>query len=291
MKHTIQNEFLTVTAAEKGAELQSILASDGTEYLWQGDSKYWSDRALNIFPYVARLTEGSYFMDGQRHEMAIHGLAPYATFRLVSNDGQTMVLEMTDNEETWQQYPRHFAFHIVYALKGKVLETIYEVENRDEKTMYFGLGGHPGFNVPLVPGKRFEDYRLRFAETCQPRHVGFNEACFVTGTYADFPLEGGQILSLRHEMFDNDAIVLDSMTRQVTLECDGDDHAVTVTFPQMGYLGLWHWPRTDAPYICIEPWCSLPSFADQIAVFEEQKDLIRLPAGQTYRNTWTIEIS
>jgi galactose mutarotase-like enzyme len=121
--------------------------------------------------------------------------------------------------------------------------------------------------------------------------VGFNEACFVTGTYADFPLEGGQILSLRHEMFDNDAIVLDSMTRQVTLECDGDDHAVTVTFPQMGYLGLWHWPRTDAPYICIEPWCSLPSFADQIAVFEEQKDLIRLPAGQTYRNTWTIEIS
>jgi galactose mutarotase-like enzyme len=59
----------------------------------------------------------------------------------------------------------------------------------------------------------------------------------------------------------------------------------------MGYLGLWHWPRTDAPYICIEPWCSLPSFAGQIAVFEEQKDLISLPAGQIYRNIWTIEIS
>ena len=60
MNHTIQNEFLTVTAAEKGAQLQSILGRDGTEYLWQGDAKYWSDRALNIFPYVARLTEGSY---------------------------------------------------------------------------------------------------------------------------------------------------------------------------------------------------------------------------------------
>jgi galactose mutarotase-like enzyme len=291
MKHTIKNEFLTVSAAEKGAELQSILSADGTEYLWQGDSKYWSDRALNIFPYVARLTEGSYYMDGERHEMAIHGLAPYANFHLVSNDGKTMVLEMTDTEETWKQYPRHFAFRIIYALKDNVLETTYEVENRDNKTMYFGLGGHPGFNVPLIPGMCFADYRLRFSESCQPRHVGFNDACFVTGAYADFPLEGGQVLPLRHEMFDNDAIVLDSMARQVTLETDGDSHAVTVTFPQMGYLGLWHWPRTDAPYICIEPWCSLPSFAGQIAVFEEQKDLISLPAGQIYRNIWTIEIS
>ena len=290
MKHTIKNEFLTVSAVEKGAELHSILGADGTEYLWQGDPKYWADRALNIFPYVARLTEGSYYMDGEKHQMAIHGLAPYAQFHLVSNDGQTMVLEMTDNEETWAQYPRHFAFRVIYSLKGNVLETTYEVENRDEKTMYFGLGGHPGFNAPLVPGKKFEDYRLRFEPVCQPRHVGFNEACFVTGDHKPFPLEGGQILKLDHHLFDEDAIVLDCMSRQVTLETDGDPHSVTVTFPQMGYLGLWHWPRTDAPYICIEPWCSLPSNAGEIAVFEEQKDLISLEAGQIYRNLWTIEV-
>ena len=291
MKHTIQNEYLTVSAVEKGAELHSILGADGTEYLWQGDPKYWADRALNIFPYVARLTEGSYYMDGEKHQMAIHGLAPYAQFHLVSNDGQTMVLEMTDNQETWVQYPRNFAFRVIYSLKGNVLETVYEVENRDDQTMYFGLGGHPGFNVPLVPGKRFEDYRLRFGEVCQPRHVGFNEACFVTGDHKPFPLEGGKILHLDHHLFDEDAIVLDQMSRQVTLETDGDAHSVTVTYPQMGYLGLWHWPRTDAPYICIEPWCSLPSKAGEIAVFEEQADLISLAAGQTYRNVWTIEVN
>ena len=47
--------------------------------------------------------------------------------------------------------------------------------------MYFGLGGHPGFNVPLTEGKRFEDYRLRFENPCHPQNVSFNEACFVTG--------------------------------------------------------------------------------------------------------------
>lgn len=290
MKYTIQNEFLTVTAAEKDAELQSILSADGTEYLWQGDSEYWSDRALNIFPYVARLTDGCYYLDDRLYQLPIHGLAPYAVFQLVSKDGRTMVLEMTDTAESLQQYLRHFAFRIHYTLKGNVLETVYGVENRDEKPMYFGLGGHPGFRVPLVSGKRFEDYRLRFAAQCRPHRVGFDDACFVTGEHTDFLLEGECVLPLRHDLFDHDAIVLDSMARQLTLETDGDRHTVTVSFPQMDFLGWWHWPKTDAPYICIEPWCSLPSRAGEIAAFEEQEDLIRLEAGKTYRNTWTIQI-
>lgn len=55
--HRIGNEFLTVTASEQGAELWSLKGRDGTEYLWQGDRTYWTDRAPNLFPYVARLTE------------------------------------------------------------------------------------------------------------------------------------------------------------------------------------------------------------------------------------------
>lgn len=290
MLHTIKNQWLTVTAAEHGAELQSILGADGTEYLWQGDPEYWSDRALNIFPYVARLTEGSYFLDGKLHHMAIHGLVPYADFRLVSNDGQTMVLEMTDNGQTYEQYPRHFAFRVIYTLRESTLEVTYEVDNRDERIMYFGLGGHPGFNVPLTRGRKFEDYRLRFGTPCQPRKVCFNEACFVTGEQVPYVLEDGQTISLRHSLFDDDAIVLTAMDRQVTLEAEGDPHSVTVTFPQMGYLGLWHWPRIDAPYVCIEPWCSLPAKAGEVSVFEDQKDMIVLESGKTYRNCWTIRI-
>lgn len=45
MIHPIQNGCLRVEVAEHGAELQSIRDTDGTEYLWQGDGTYWSDRA------------------------------------------------------------------------------------------------------------------------------------------------------------------------------------------------------------------------------------------------------
>lgn len=290
MIHAIKNAYMTVTASEKGAELQSILGADGTEYLWQGDAAYWADRALNIFPYVARLTEGKYYLDGALYHMDIHGIAPYREFHLVSNDGTQMILEMKSDPETYARYPRNFVFRIVYTLRENTLEILYEIENRDCKPMYFGLGGHPGFNVPLTKGKRFEDYRLRFENPCQPQMVCFNAACFVTGEKVPFDLENGRIIPLRHELFDNDAIVLTNINRKVTLEAEGDPHSVTVTFPQMEYLGLWHWPGTDAPYICIEPWCSLPATENTVTAFENQKDLIQLEPSATYQNCWTIQI-
>lgn len=287
MLHTIQNKHLTVTVEEAGAQLRSIQGKDGTEYLWQGDDRYWKNRAPNLFPYVGRLKEGYYHLDGQTYRMQIHGIAPYKDFHLVSNDGNRMVLEMTDDMDTLQQYPRQFAFRVIYELKDSALQICYEVENRDERIMYFGLGGHPGFNVPLVPGKSFEDYRLRFEETADCREVILTPDCFITDMTRPFHLEEGTTLPLRHALFDNDAIVLTQMARSICLEAEGDDHSVTVSYPQMPYLGLWHRPKTDAPYVCIEPWCSLPS-GTEVTVFENKKDLLSLAPGSLYQNHWSI---
>ena len=288
MLHTICNQRLSVTVSEQGAELQSVLGADGTEYLWQGDPQYWPDRAINIFPYVARLVEGSYFMDGEKHRMSIHGIAPYRRFSLTAHSDTEMVFSLESDEASYAEYPRNFRFSIGYALREDTLEVTYRVENRDDKTMYFGLGGHPGFHVPLDEGRDFSDYRIRFGEACNPYRVTFSEDCFVSGT-SPYPLEQGTQISLRHDLFDQDAIVLGDVPHTVTLDAEGG-HGVTVRYPGMNYLGLWHMPKTDAPYVCIEPWCSLPSRQGAVAVFEEQADLIRLPAGETYRNVWTIQI-
>ena len=95
---------------------------------------------------------------------------------------------------------------------------------------------------------------------------------------------------MEHSLFDNDAIFLYNVPKGVSLKNKVSDRSVRVEYPDMQYLGLWHMPKTDAPYVCIEPWCSLPSREGEIAVFEEQEDLIRLPAGDTYQNVWTIQI-
>lgn len=290
MLHTIENSRMRVTVNSLGAQLWSILGSDGTEYLWQGDAKYWADRALTIFPYVARLWQGTYSMDGQTHSMPIHGFAPGSEFALAEKTESKMVFELTDSEETYAIYPRRFSFRVTYALCKNELAVTYEVMNRDERSMHFGLGGHPGFNVPLEMGRAFEDYRLRFGEPCHPVRVGFTPDCFLSGEDTPYLLEGGVVLPLRHDLFDDDAIVLAGMAREVTLEAAGGARSVKVTYPDMPYLGVWHWPKTDAPYVCIEPWRSLPSRHGCVQALEEQEDLVHLPAGGTYQNRWAIEI-
>ncbi len=78
MLTTIKSNNLSVTVAWRGAELQSMQSSDGTEYLWQGDPAYWTSHAPNIFPYVARLTEGKFYYKGGVFGFGNHGLVRYA---------------------------------------------------------------------------------------------------------------------------------------------------------------------------------------------------------------------
>lgn len=291
MDHIIQNEALTVTVSDHGAQLRSILGAGGTEYLWQGDPNYWPGRDLTLFPFVARLFGGKYSLDGKLYDLPIHGLAPYRDFTATENTGTRLVLELSSDAETLRQYPRAFTFRVVYGLSGSTLTVAYEVVNRDARPMFFGLGGHPGFNVPLKKGLRFEDYRLRFPANCRPTRVGFTPDCFVSGEDTPFPLKDGCSVPLSHSLFDGDAVVLRDMCREVTLETTLDGHSVTVKFPQMPWLGLWHTPKTDAPYVCIEPWLSLPARAGETTVFEDRPDLVRLAPGAAYRNQWSIAVT
>lgn len=290
MFHTISNEFLSVTVSEQGAELQSLLGADGTEYLWQGDPKYWSDRAINLFPCVAGLHKGKYRMDGQLYEIPIHGIAPYSRFKVAEKTSTSVTMELSSNKETYLQYPRQFKFQIAYSLSGNTLDITFHVENQDKKTMYFGLGGHPGINVPLKQEIDFEAYYLKFSAPCSPKKFGFTNNSLLDGSEAEFPLENEQTLHLKHHLFDT-AIVLKDVAREVTLATKQDGHSVTVRYPDMPYLGIWHWPNTDAPYVCIEPWCSLPGVEGITPDFETKADLLRLAAGEQYNNHWSITIT
>ena len=286
----IKNNYLTVQVNLHGAGLWSVKDQDETEYLWQGDPKYWEDRSPILFPYIARLTNGKYYLDGQEYEMDIHGFAKDSIFEVSKHTENELILGLTDSEKTYVQYPYHFLFEVRYRLLENRLDITFHVENRDTKTMYFGVGGHPGFNVPLQSGEQFEDYYLEFSGDGKAKKELFSEDCFVLGQTEEFPLEAGTKLPLRHELFDNDAIILSGMPKQVTLKSKAGAKAVRVSYPKMDYLGLWHWPKTDAPYICIEPWSSLPSRKGIVEDLAKQENLKKLCGQETADYTWSVEI-
>lgn len=289
MKYEIGNEYLKVEINALGAELQSV-SKDGTEYLWDGDPEYWQERAPILFPFVGRFTEEKYTLNGREYHMGIHGFARKLPYQVVEHEPDRIVMELTDTEETFESYPYHFALRVCYRLKNNQIGIDYQVRNASDKMMYFGIGGHPGFKVPLEDGLEFSDYYLEFAGKGRPDRVGHTETCFLSGINTEFPLEDGQRIRMRHDMFDGDAIVLQNMPGEIILKTDKGTKGVKVSYPMMPYLGLWHAPKTEAPYICIEPWTSLPSRQDVVEEFDNKSDLVRLQSGAVYENQWSITV-
>lgn len=289
MDYQLSNGKIQVTVSDVGAELQSI-RKEGTEYLWNGDAAYWNERSPILFPYVGRFTEGKYFLSGKEYEMDIHGFARKLPYHVVYREEDMITFELRDNEETYQMYPYHFIFQVTYELNEQEIVITYRVSNCTKETMYFGIGGHPGFMVPLEDRLEFSDYYLEFNGAARPERIGHTPACFLSGTDTEFPLEGGRRLKLAHNLFDDDAIVLRNMADEVTLGSEKGSRKVKVSYPDMPYLGIWHAPKTDAPYVCIEPWTSLPSRQDVVEELKYKSDLIRLTAGEQYVNMWSIAV-
>ena len=290
MLYTIHNSDMTVTIDGLGAQLQSITAAGGTEYLWSGDPAYWSSRAPILFPYVGRLTDDTYTCDGRAYQMTRHGFARRTEFSVLTQGKEHITLYMEDSEESRKLYPFAFRFDVSYVLEGNTLVIVYAVESRDGRTMFFGLGGHPGFRVPLEEGREFTDYRLTFAQPSQPWQVLMSENYMISGREAPYPLENGVDLPLRHDLFDRDAIILKHFARSVTLSAGEGTRGLTLSCPRMRYLGIWHQPKTDAPYVCLEPWVSLPSRQDVVEDLTQQFDLVSLEPRQRYENRWTVTV-
>ena len=311
MIYTLKNSEMEVQVSSKGGELVSMKDADQTEYIWIGDATYWKRHAPQLFPCIGRLTNNQYRMDGALHEMGQHGfLRDYELTKVESEEqagaetvrdaaGQagaeaetvtSLHLQLQSDTSTRQLYDRDWTVDIFYSLCGKTLSVRFQVRNCDTRTMRFGYGIHPGFNVPLNPALRFEDYWLDFHEVSTPKQMELTEHYTISGGMHDYALAEGRYLPLQHSLFDHDAIILKDMPHTVTLGSQKDEKKVTVTFPDMPYLGIWHAPETGAPFVCIEPWSSLPSTDGVIDEFETKPDFITVEPEETYTNSWSISI-
>ena len=290
MIYSIENKILKATVDTSGAQLQSVYSkATETEYLWQGDPAYWAGRAYNLFPTIGRMYKNTYTYDGNEYSLRCHGIARYRAFQLTDRTATKLTFRLTEDEDSLKEYPFKFEFFIRYELKEATLEISFIVKNTDEKELIFALGGHPGFNVPFGNGA-FEDYYLEFSEKTKVLFHTLSESKFMTGEKLPLPLTEGVRLPLRHELFDNDAAILGNTCREISLKSKADPRYVTVKYPDFRYLGVWHTPETDAPFVCIEPWSALPATDGVITDLSAKEDMTRLAPGKTYKTLWSIEI-
>jgi galactose mutarotase-like enzyme len=292
MNYTIENEALRVEIADRGAEIMSIVGKKtGFEYLWQGDATYWASRATVLFPICGRLTDGKYTYEGKEYEMVLHGFSKLQTHRVVEQKADAITFELSATEETRAIYPFDFIFRVTYTLDGATVRTTLAVENAGKGDLPFSIGGHPGFNVPFVTGESFDDYYMEFKCAKPTEKLIMSPTCYYTGKNEPFALRDGRFLDLKHSLFDNDAIFLEGMCNTVSLKSKKNDRAVTVHFEDMTHLGFWHKPKTEAPYVCIEPWHGVPAYDGKIDDFATKNEMMHLPAGKSYSTYFDISIT
>ncbi len=283
MNYTIKNDILTVEIASLGAELMSV-KKDGVEYLWQGLPEYWSGRAYNLFPTCGRMWEGKYLCKGNTYEMKIHGIVRYMECEVFEHESDRIVFTLVSNEETRKIYPFDFKYFAEFKLEGNKLIHKYTAVNTGDTVLPCTFGGHPGFNVPLAGGE-FEDYYLEFSEECEPKEAEFSKSGKVEGL-----LRKNKFIDLKHSLFDNDSFFMTGCADMITLKSDKSERSVTVSYPGFTYLGVWHMPKTDAPFVCIEPWYGSPAPLGQYSDIEKMDDMFHLEPNESKTVSFDIII-
>lgn len=291
MQTTISSGILTATIDTFGAELHSIKDSNGMEYLWQADEKVWKRHAPVLFPFICNTASKKYTVNGKEYALANHGFARDNEFKLVSAEKDSAIFIFEANEETLKIYPYKFELFINYKLEGNKLEVIYTVHNTNESDIFFFIGGHPAFRCPMTDDESYNDYRVVYekAETIIQQREDGSKAVIADNT---------SVVSVSHELFAHDVFMKDKPSSSwVALESKNNERKVKLHYDNKGCIAVWSSYFADAEkteaakFVCLEPWSSTPVYCNDTEELTKMSGAIKLPAGEKYNFSYTIEIN
>lgn len=283
--YIIENQLLRITVKSTGAELQGIVHKlHSLEYLWNGDPAFWPKRSPVLFPIVGALKNNTYQFAGNGYDLGRHGFAREMEFVPESAEASGAVFLLESNESTRAHYPFDFEFRIGYQLEENRLTVTYNVKNTGHSEMYFSVGGHPAFRVPLVTGTSYNDYFIEFNEgETLARWPVTTEG--LIGREPQRCLTGEDRMPLTKELFANDALVFKFPTSSmVSIRSDKTDHGVDMDISGFPYLGIW--AAKEADFVCIEPWCGIADSVDTDQRLEHKEGIHRLAEAESFKRSW-----
>lgn len=287
---TIKNERLSVTIAAHGAELSSIYdKANDRELVWQADPAFWNRHAPVLFPNVGKYYGGHFTYNGTDYPMGQHGFARDTEFEQAASGENFVTYRLCADEESKKVYPFDFVLEITHRLNGNRLTVEWNVKNTDDKEMYFTIGGHPAFNVNVLPDTDFEDYSLVFKEGTEKLSYVLLDA--ESGTAIGdkvYELElTDSKYALKKDMFDKDALVFDGgQIEWAALALpDGKPY---IALESKGFPNFGIWSKPGAPYVCLEPWCGRCDNKGFEGEISEKPGIIALKAGETFKKSYDI---
>lgn len=288
MELKIESEQIEATINMRGAELMSLQhKGNGLEYMWQADPAFWGKHSPVLFPIVGSLKNNHYFFEGKSYPLSRHGFAREMMFEGSKISDSKAVFTLKSNKETLEVYPFAFTLQLTYEIAGNKLSCTYTVTNPGEAAMWFSIGAHPAFNVPLVSGTKYEDHYLQF-EQAEPLLKWPLQDGLIGNETMEVKADKGT-LKLAPSLFYEDAMVFKHLkSTMMTLGNTQNEHGLHFNYRGFPYMGIW--AAKDAPFVCIEPWCGHADTVDHNQELTQKPGIEMLEGGEQWERTWEVEV-
>ncbi len=288
MQTEIRSNLLTVKINSFGAEVCSVKNNSEVEFIWQADKDVWARHAPVLFPIVGKLKDNFFIHEEIRYGLPQHGFARDCEFELTEKKEDGCTFQLIANSETKSKFPFDFTFHISYLIIENTLETQYKIINPSRQTIYFSVGAHPGFNCPLLPTEKFEDYYLEFESG------SFSKTQLNNGLRTDAKTVlklNDQKLFLTKELFDTDALVFENQQiNSISLCSSVSKQKITIKCKGWPYFGIWA-KKGNQQFVCLEPWYGIADHENSINELSKKNGVIQLAANSEFKAQFSLIFS
>ncbi|CAH0345256.1 aldose 1-epimerase family protein [Bacillus sp. CECT 9360] len=287
----IENDWLQVEIVSNGAEVRKVKhKKNGLDYMWTGDKNYWGRVSPVLFPIVGRLMDDKYQHNGETYEMSQHGFLRDAEFDLDKQTTTNVSFVVESAGRYTNVYPYEFKAFIHYMLKEDSLIVHWEIVNESKEKMYFSIGAHPAFKMPVLDNETIKDYSLHFTPAANKNVMEYelkDSLIHVKGTTNDI-----STIQLTDSLFANDALVYSNID-SITLTSNKSGHGVEVMLEKFPFVGIWSKymdsAGTTAPFVCIEPWYGIADTYDSSGKMDEKLGVNALEIGETFQAEYKMK--
>lgn len=279
MKHTLTSNEISLTINSQGAELSSVKNRNGLEFIWQAKPDVWARHAPVLFPIIGKLKNNQFIFEGKTYELPQHGFARDMELSLKEKNDTSCVFELRSDANTKKVFPFDFVFQIIYILNGNKLTIKYNVKNPGSDALFFSIGAHPAFNVPLQANETFEDYYLEFEKNNYNVTI-LNEG-LRTSSKQNLEVKDKKLF-LSKNLFDRDALVFEnSQIDSMALCSSKSNHKIIMHSKNFPYFGIWS-KKGCTQFVCLEPWFGIADHENTNQNFSQKEGIISLNANEEF---------
>lgn len=263
-----------------GAELTSVIYNN-EERIHNGEA-FWKRHAPILFPIVGQIKNNETFINDKKYSMTQHGFARDMMFDVKKKTETECVYVLRSNEETLKKFPFEFELYVNYTVIENKLKVEYEVINKDNKIMYFGIGGHPAFVANIQDGT----YYLEFEK--EENNIEYKK--LDEGLISNRKIEkinNGKIINLDVSIFNEDAIIMKNIESNKVKLKTKNTCLLEFDFTDFPYLAIWSKP--GANFICIEPWFNTADTVDSDGIFENKENILKLLPGKNFKCEYSVK--